>query len=395
MALSQTAVPTPNAQKYMQQLCTHWGHRFPVTFTPYEGWIPFSAEKVCKIDTEDDILRIRLSVADDSQIDGFEKMVEDHVRRFSFREDLPAFTWLRGVGDNIPPFVEDDDDHDEFSGEPTGELRDWTIRVGGKAVVLTYAEGPGEALLLLHGLGGSARSFAPVMAALEEGGYRPIAVNMPGYGGSDPLDQAYPTPAGLANHLRLVMDEIALQRADILGHSLGGVLAASLASFHPERVGRMVLSSPPAGFGLGEPETWPDSMTQRIRDLEQEGAVLYAQKRAAGLCASTGASDDAVALVREQMERLTPAGLRAASSLFARASLRDLLAGSHIPYAFLSAELDRIVPPAVIDEHDRVLGKTVTGLPGVGHAAYAEAPEAFAAAVLAAFGSLPAARPIE
>lgn len=394
MAISQASFPTPHAQRYMQQLCKHWGHRFPVTHTPYEGWIPFSAEKICKIDTDDDVLRIRLSIADDNQIGDFERMVEDHVRRFAFREEIPPLEWLRGVGENIPPFVEEDDD-DEYSAEPTGEIRDWTIRVGGRAVVLTYAEGPGEALLLFHGLGGSARSFVPVLPALESAGYRPIAVNMPGYGGSDPLRQVYPTPAELADHMRNVMDEIALQRADVVGHSLGGVLAASLACHHPGRVGRMVLSSPPLGFGLGGPETWPESMTKRVSDLEEEGPVLYAQKRAAGLCASTGAPEEVVALVREQMERLTPEGLRTASSLFARADLRALLAGCATPYEFLSAELDRIVPAEVVNGHGAGLGRNVTLLEGVGHAAYAEAPGLFVEKVLAAFARLPAAGPLE
>lgn len=391
MAISQASFPTPHARKYMKQLVGHWGHRFPVTHTPYEGWVPFSREKVCKLDAEDDVLRIRLSVADESRLPGFESMVEEHLRRFAFREDLPALQWLRGTGEDIPPFVEEEE-HDDFGSEPTGELRDWTIRVGGRAVVLTYAEGPGDALLLFHGLGGSARSFAPVMAAFEEAGYRPIAVNMPGYGGSDPLRQDYPTPQELAAHIRGIMDEIALQQADVLGHSLGGVLAASLAHYHPERVGRMVLSSPPLGFGLGEPDTWPESMTRRVADLEEEGPVLYAQKRAAGLCSSAGASDEAVAMVREQMERLTPEGLRTASSLFARANLRGLLAGTDVPLHFLSAERDRIVPAEVVNEHAAATGGQVTLLAGVGHAGYCEDPGQFTKAALAALAQLPAPR---
>ena len=142
-----------------------------------------------------------------------------------------------------------------------------------------------------------------------------------------------------------------------------------------------------SGSPLGEPETWPESQTKRVLDLMSEGPELYAQKRAPGLCAEN-ASTEAIEAVRREMVRLTPEALRAASSLFARANLRGLLDGCTIPYCFLSADLDRIVPAATVMEHGVVLGKQVTPLIGVGHAAYVEDNSQFTQAVLAAFSEM-------
>ncbi|MFB9947441.1 alpha/beta fold hydrolase [Rhizobium puerariae] len=387
MAISQTTFTTPNAEKYLNQLCKHWNHRFPVTYTPYEGWIPFSAEKICKLDAEEGVLRIRLSLADSGQMEQFQNMVVEHLRRFAFREEPGQLIWSDGDEEDaasfatVPDFVEQE-------VEATGILKDHAVRVSGRTVVMTYSEGPGRPLLLFHGLGGSARSFVPVMPALEAAGFRPVAVNMPGYRGSDRLYDDFPTLEQFAEHLRGLLDEIAIMRADILGHSLGGVLASTLAHFHPDRVDRMVLSSPPRGFGLGGPENWPEAHTKRIADLIAEGPELYAQKRAASLCAE-GADEPAVEAVRGEMARLTPEGLRAASSLYARADLHRLLAESTSPIHFLSGDRDRIVPANVVAEHGAVLGKAVTAMTGVGHAGYAEDSEQFAEAVIGGFTSLP------
>lgn len=398
MPISQAHFATANAERYLQQLCKHWNHRFPVTYTPFEGWVPFSDKKICKLDAEEGVLRIRLSLADAAQLEQFKAMVENHLGRFAFREEPAALDWTDGDDGDAASFATVPDFIDE-AGEPTGFLKDHVVRANGKKVVVTYSEGPGDPLLLFHGLGGSSHSFAAIMPDLEAAGFRPVAVNMPGYGGSDALDDEFPTIEQFSEHLANLLDEMAIMRADVLCHSLGGVMAAILASAHPERVKRMVLSSPPRGFGLGDPTTWPEAQTKRVLDLTSEGPELYAKKRAPGLCAEN-ASDEAIEAVRREMARLTPEGLRAASSLFARSDLRALLDGSAVPFSFLSADLDRIVPAVIVAEHGSVLGKPVTPLVGVGHAAYVEDSKQFTQAVLAALSEmesqaldLPAPRP--
>jgi len=264
-------------------------------------------------------------------------------------------------------------------------MQEASFSIGERTVTVGVTDGVGQPLIMMHGLAGSSRSFLKVTDALVSAGYRPITLNMPGYGGSDPLPDLYPEPKAIAAAVVATLDRLDLPGVDVLGHSLGGLLAATLAYHFPTRVRRMVLSSPPRGFALtGEPADWPDSQTQRIADLDAEGALAYGKKRAPGLCAPD-ATAEAVSSVRTEMERLTHAGLTTASALFARGDLLACMRGVVCPTAFIGAQLDRIVPEAVVIETATLTQRPYLILPLVAHAAYAEAPQAYAEAVINAF----------
>jgi len=102
-----------------------------------------------------------------------------------------------------------------------------------------YGEGP--PLLLIHGMGGSWQSWLANIPSLGEQ-YRVIAVDLSGFGGSDPL----PTGAvfnGYADVLECLLDELGISSVAVFGHSLGGLVALSLAARSPERVSCAVLVS--------------------------------------------------------------------------------------------------------------------------------------------------------
>lgn len=98
-----------------------------------------------------------------------------------------------------------------------------------------------RAFVLVHGFTGSRDDFREQMAPLGELG-RTIAVDQRGHGGS--TNSGQPELYRLANlveDLRAAFDELELARADLLGHSLGGVVALHFALAHPERVASLVL----------------------------------------------------------------------------------------------------------------------------------------------------------
>jgi 3-oxoadipate enol-lactonase len=99
-----------------------------------------------------------------------------------------------------------------------------------------FAGGEGPPLLLVHGFGGSAWNFAELAPLLE--GRRLIVPDLPGHGGSAPLP-ATPTLRGYADALVPLLEG----PTDVLGHSLGGVVALRLAERHPELVRRLVLAA--------------------------------------------------------------------------------------------------------------------------------------------------------
>jgi pimeloyl-ACP methyl ester carboxylesterase len=108
------------------------------------------------------------------------------------------------------------------------------------ARVRVFGAGAGPALLLVHGFGGAAWNFDELAELLP--GRRLLIPDLPGHGGSAPL--AAPSLAGFADVLADVLAAEGIDQTDVLGHSLGGVVALRLAVRHPERVRRLILAAP-------------------------------------------------------------------------------------------------------------------------------------------------------
>jgi pimeloyl-ACP methyl ester carboxylesterase len=109
------------------------------------------------------------------------------------------------------------------------------------AQIRTFEGGEGPPLLLVHGYGGAAWNFSELAPLLA--GRRLIIPDLPGHGGSSPLPA--PTLTGFADVLAQILEAQILDGAvDVLGHSLGGVVALRLAERHPSLVRRLVLAAP-------------------------------------------------------------------------------------------------------------------------------------------------------
>lgn len=81
-------VTTEHASRYLQQLCKHWAHRFPVTFDAQQGTVEFSAVAAAEFSVDGGALILRIYHADAAELPRMETVVADHLRRFAFREDL-------------------------------------------------------------------------------------------------------------------------------------------------------------------------------------------------------------------------------------------------------------------------------------------------------------------
>lgn len=111
----------------------------------------------------------------------------------------------------------------------------------------------GEAVLLLHGFGGSTFSWRDNIDALAAAGYRAIAFDRPPYGLSEKrADADYSLPA-YADLTAELMDMLGIARATLVGHSAGGSVAAYFATRHAERVDRLVLAAGAVFTGGGGP----------------------------------------------------------------------------------------------------------------------------------------------
>jgi pimeloyl-ACP methyl ester carboxylesterase len=99
--------------------------------------------------------------------------------------------------------------------------------------------GSGPVLLMIHGIGDSSQSWLPVMSALAEH-HTVIAPDLLGHGDSAAPRADY-SVAAYANGMRDLLDVLGVDRATVVGHSLGGGVAAQFAYQYPERCERLVL----------------------------------------------------------------------------------------------------------------------------------------------------------
>jgi pimeloyl-ACP methyl ester carboxylesterase len=106
-------------------------------------------------------------------------------------------------------------------------------------------------LLLIHGMADSARSWRPVLPGLARH-FQVIAPDMLGHGDSDKPRHDYSLGA-YANLLRDLMVALGIERATLIGHSLGGGVAMQFAYQQPQRCERLVLVS---SGGLGREVSW-------------------------------------------------------------------------------------------------------------------------------------------
>jgi len=116
-----------------------------------------------------------------------------------------------------------------------GGLSERRLRRRG-AEIRSFEGGEGPPLLLLHGFGGAAWNFSELVPLLP--GRRLIVPDLPGHGASTPL------PAASIAAFADVVAELLDGSADVLGHSMGGVVALRLAERHPSLVRRLVLAAP-------------------------------------------------------------------------------------------------------------------------------------------------------
>ena len=91
MPTSRVDVTTAYASRYLQQLCKHWTHKFPVEFDPNHGTIDLSLGRTV-LDADAAALHITVSTDEGGSLERLESVVADHIKRFAFREE-PIFDW--------------------------------------------------------------------------------------------------------------------------------------------------------------------------------------------------------------------------------------------------------------------------------------------------------------
>lgn len=141
----------------------------------------------------------------------------------------------------------------------------WTIVNDTPVNVIELGEGP--PLVFVHGLSGSWPNWLeqlPVFggrngdtgqgaASTEFGSHRAIALDLPGFGRSPMPPDGKVSIAWYADLVDALLEQLGVERAAVVGNSMGGFIAAELAIRHPQRVERLVLVSPAGLSTYGDP----------------------------------------------------------------------------------------------------------------------------------------------
>jgi pimeloyl-ACP methyl ester carboxylesterase len=265
------------------------------------------------------------------------------------------------------------------------------IQIGDLSIAVTDV-GDGPPVVLLHGLGCGRRMWFHQIRALRSR-FRVIAYDQRGHGETDAPHQAADYSAGhLARDLVGVLDALKIERAAIVGFSLGGGPALALAASKPERVSRLVLAD--VGAGADDPVKI-EGMARRWVTLIRQGEIdelvcdmlrselfkVYARR-------SPRRREHMAALIRS-----TPIdGLRFTLSevLAKRKSLFRLsgvLKSVRAPTLVMVGELDYVCSKASRLTAHAVPGAMLSIIKNSGHMSPLEQPAAFTAALMDFLGT--------
>ncbi len=254
-------------------------------------------------------------------------------------------------------------------------------------------EGSGPALVLLHGIASSSRTWRDVIPRLTDR-FTVVAPDLMGHGQSEKPVGDYSLGA-FATGIRDLLEVLDIDRASIVGQSFGGGVAMQLAYQHPERCERLVLVD---SGGLGREVNWmlrfmtlpgseyvmPGIFPGFVRDwgdsllraINNRGIRLGRIAEMWSAYASLAEAENRQAFARTIKAVIDPGGQTISA-------MDRLYLASSMPTLIVWGERDDIIPvDHAYSAHEAVPGSRLVIIEGVGHFPQIEAPEQFVEAVV-------------
>jgi pimeloyl-ACP methyl ester carboxylesterase len=286
------------------------------------------------------------------------------------------------------------------------------VAVDGVDVAYVDTGGEQSPIVVVHGLS-SYMGFWEYQVPFLARNHRVIVLDLPGFGASARPDDAWRTtgrnsaaiysPPWYAGVVAEFMDAVGAPRATVMGHSMGGQIAMTLALDHPSKVSALVLSAP-AGFERFTPgeAAWMASFWTDERAL----GASEDEVRANFMTAAFNRHDAGVERLIEERVRLgLDPSFRGTSRAVGRSiagmvlhPVLDRLAAIDCPTLIVYGTEDRMIPNPILhggrtrsiaEAGQRAIrGAELVMIPGGGHTLHHDAPDEFNAAVQAFLGKL-------
>lgn len=260
--------------------------------------------------------------------------------------------------------------------------------IGGRPRLACEVEGQGPPVVFLHGIGGGRRNWRRQAEALQSPGRRPFTTycwDARGYGDSDDYDGPLEF-SDFGDDLARLLDHFEVERAHLVGLSMGARILMDFAPRHLDRVATLTLCDCFYGFDNAlSPDKQVEYVELRERPLREGKSFAELAPKLIDSLLSPGAD----AAVRDEL-RQSILRLRVESYLKTlRASVTfdraDELHRLIMPVQLIYGSEDRLTPPSIGQEMIRLLPEArLAVLDGAGHLSNLEAPAEFNA-VLASF----------
>lgn len=232
-------------------------------------------------------------------------------------------------------------------------------------------------VVFVHGAGGTHLHWPPQSRRIE--GYRIYAPDLPAHGRSEGLGSQ--TIGGYARAVVDLLDALKLNAAVIVGHSMGGGIALSLALDYPKRVlglgligtGARLRVAPQLLDAASRAETFPDAV-KLINEWEFSPSVNPRLKQ----------------LARQRMSEMRPAVLHGDFLACNQFDVMNRLHEIHVPALILCGVDDQMTPAKYSDHlHTQLSGSRLVVIPEAGHMVMLEQPLTFTLALTEFLDTIP------
>jgi len=239
--------------------------------------------------------------------------------------------------------------------------------------IAVEVQGEGAPVVMIHGLGGTSNTWAPLAPAFMRN--KCVRLDLPGSGRSARYEGAL-SLAVFVDAVLKTMQAASVERAHVVAHSMGTIVAAHLAAAEPGKVRSLALFGPL----LAPPDPARANIRERARKARSEGADGMQAIADALIQASTSSETKstrhaAVAFVRESLMRQDPDGYARSCEALADMQPVDTVR-IDCPTLLVTGDEDVVAPPqAVRMMAEKISGSRVEVLRGCGHWTPVEKPD--------------------
>jgi pimeloyl-ACP methyl ester carboxylesterase len=246
-------------------------------------------------------------------------------------------------------------------------------KVSGLSVRYVDTGGSKNAVLLLHGLGGSIESWINNIREMSQS-VRVVVVDLPGFGMSDKPKMNY-TIKFYQEFVIQFLKSLQISRASIIGSSLGGHVAAEIAISHPDVVDRLVLISPPGAL----PSSFKGTPALKKYVKVVDAKTVRQVKQALFAIDNKPVGDDYARLVHKKMSM--PGAKEAFLSALKGSAQAPRLTGRlnriHSSTLLLWGKEDAMIPVKFAEPFVKMKNCRIILIENCGHRPHAERPELF------------------